>query len=155
MQSKGKEENLTLSFNEFLSTLGDAESMSFNVKWLVSHVIAFRDLNKVGPSTHAYFSLLQQLRVKRASCITKAEETKLAIKAHIILVTQLQESISKLEEDLSSKLEAGSTLDTQLKGVEEEHGSLNKEIEKLEGDLGSLSHLDFSLENVNTLIDII
>lgn len=121
----------------------------------MSHFIALRDLKKEGPSTHASLSLLQQLGVKRASCITKAKETKLAIKAHIILVTQLHESVSKLKEDFSSKLEAGSTLNTQLKGVEEEHGSLNKEIEKLEGKLGAQSHLDFSLENVNALIDII
>lgn len=121
----------------------------------MSHVIALRDLKKEGPSTHASLSLLQQLGVKRASYITKAKETKLAIKAHIILVTQLHESVSKLKEDFSSKLEAGSTLNTQLKGIEEEHGSLNKEIEKLEGELSAQSHLDFSLENVNALIDII
>lgn len=129
--------------------------MSFNVKGLVSHVIALRGLNKAGPSTHASLSILKHMRVKRASCITKVKETKLARKVHIILVTQLQESISKLKEDLSSKLEVGSTLDTQLKGVEEEHGSLNKEIEKLEDDLGALNHLNFSFENVNALIDII
>ena len=32
LQSKGKEDSLTLSFDEFLSTLGDDESIGFNVK---------------------------------------------------------------------------------------------------------------------------
>ena len=62
LQFKGKEDNLTFSFNEFLSTLGDAKSMSFNVEWLKSCVIALRDLKRAGPSIHASLSLLQQLR---------------------------------------------------------------------------------------------
>ena len=32
LQSKGKENSLTLSFNELLSALGDAEGMGFNVE---------------------------------------------------------------------------------------------------------------------------
>ena len=32
LQSKGKEDSLTLSFNELLSTLGDVEGMSFNIE---------------------------------------------------------------------------------------------------------------------------
>ena len=89
LQFKGKEDSLTFSFDEFLSTLGDAESMSFNVKWLKSCVIALRDLKRAGPSVHASLSLLQQLRIKRTLCINKVEETKLAIKTHITSITQL------------------------------------------------------------------
>ena len=32
LQSKGKEDSLTLSFDELLSTLGDVEGMSFNIE---------------------------------------------------------------------------------------------------------------------------
>ena len=59
LQSKGKEDSLTLSFDEFLSTLGDAGSMGFNVGWLKSRIIAFRDLKKAGPSIHASLTLFQ------------------------------------------------------------------------------------------------
>ena len=76
LQYNGKEDSLTLSFDEFLSTLGDAESMGFNVKWLKSHVIVLKDLKKVGPFVYASLSPLQQLRAKRTSCINKAKETK-------------------------------------------------------------------------------
>ena len=128
LQSKSKEDSLTLSFDEFLSTLGDAESTGFNVKWLKSSVIAFRDLKRARPSIHASLSLLQELRVKRTSCIKKAKETKSAIEAHNTSITHLQESITKLQKYLSSKQEASSTLQAQLKGIEVEQDSLNKEI---------------------------
>nr|POE50391.1 hypothetical protein CFP56_35564 [Quercus suber] len=127
-RSKGKEDSLTLSFDEFLSTLGNAKSRGFNVKWLKSRVIALRDLKRAGPSIHASLSLLQELRVKRTSCINKVKKTKSAIEAHSTSITQLQECITKVQEDLSSKQEASSTLQTQLKGIEVEQDSLNKEI---------------------------
>ena len=87
LQSKGKEDSLTLSFDEFISTLGDDESIGFNVKWLNSRVIALRGLKRAGPSIHASLSLLQELRVKRTSCINKAKETKSAIKPHSTSIT--------------------------------------------------------------------
>ena len=87
LQSQGKEDSLTLSVDEFLSTLGDDESIGFNVKWLNSHVIALRGLKRAGPSIHASLSLLQELRVKRTSCINKAKETKLAIEPHSTSIT--------------------------------------------------------------------
>ena len=107
------------------------------------------------PFVHASLSLLRQLRVKRTSCINKEKETKSAIGAHITSITQLQESITKLQKDLLSKQEASSALQTQLKSFEIEQGSLNKEIENLEGELGALSHPNFSLQNINVVIDII
>ena len=58
LQSKGKEDNLTLSFDELLSTLGDAEGIGFNVGWLKSCAIALRDLKKAGPSVRASLSSL-------------------------------------------------------------------------------------------------
>lgn len=129
--------------------------MGFYVKWLMSLVSTLKDLRKVGPSTYASLSLVQQLKVKKASQAIKVEEARSAPKAHGVLVTRLQEFISKLQKDLTSKLEAGSILQAQLNGIEEEQGSLIKEIEKLERELGALSHLDFSFENVNTLTIII
>ena len=155
LQYNGKEDSLTLSFDEFLSTLGDAESMGFNVGWLKSRIIAFRDLKKAGPSIHASLTLFQQLRVKRIACINRAKETKSIIDLHNTLITQLQESLAKLQEDLSSKPEASSAPQTQLEGVAAEQSSLDKEIEKLEGELGALSHPNFSLENISALADII
>ena len=64
LQSKGKEDHLTLSFDELLSTLTKANDMGFNVKWLKSNVTALRDLKKARPSVHTSLSLLQQLKVK-------------------------------------------------------------------------------------------
>ena len=135
LQSKGKEDSLTLSFDELLSTLGDVEGMSFNIEQLKSRVIT--------------------LRAKRISCVNKAKETKSTIEVHNTLITLLQESMVKLQEDLSSVQEANSTLQTQLEGVTTEQSSLDKAIEKLECELGALSHLDFSLDNISTLIDIV
>ena len=89
LQSKGKEDHLTLFFDEFLSTLIEVDGMGFNVEWLVSCVMTLIDLKKAGPSVHASLSLLQQLRIKRTLCINKVEETKLAIKTHITSITQL------------------------------------------------------------------
>ena len=91
------------------------------------------------------------MRANRISCINKTKETSLAIEAHSTSITQLQESIVKLQEELSSKQEANSTLQTQLEGVSAEQSFLDKEIEKLEGELGALSHPDFSLNNTSTL----
>jgi len=59
LQSKDKEDSMTSSFDEFLSTLGDAKSMGFNVEWLKSRVIALRDLKMAQPSIYASLSLLQ------------------------------------------------------------------------------------------------
>ena len=59
LQSKDKEDSMTFSFDEFLATLGDAESMGFNVEWLKSRVIALRDLKMAQPSIYASLSLLQ------------------------------------------------------------------------------------------------
>ena len=79
----------------------------------------------------------------------------MAIKAHNTSITQLQESITKLQEDLLSKQKASSAIQTQLEGAAAEQSSLDKEIEKLEGELGALSHPNFSLENISALADII
>ena len=59
LQSKGKKDSLTLSFDELIFTIGDAEGKGFNVEWLKNRVIALRDLKEVGPSIHASLSLLQ------------------------------------------------------------------------------------------------
>ena len=131
LQSKGKKDNLTLSFDELLSTLGDAEGIGFNVKWLKSCVIALGDLMKAWPSICASLSSLHQLRPNKISCISKAKETRSAIGAHNTSITQLQESIVKLQKELSSKLEANSALQTWLEGVSAEQSSLDKEIEKI------------------------
>ena len=56
---------------------------------------------------------------------------------------------------LTSNQEANSALQTQLEGVTAEWSSLRKEIEKLEGELGALSHPNFSLENISSLTNII
>lgn len=95
------------------------------------------------------------MRVKRNSCNNKADETKFVIEACIASITQLQEFITKLQGDLSSAEEEYSILQTQLEGVKAEHDSFDEEIKKLESELGALSHLDFFLENINSLIDII
>ena len=96
LKSKGKMNNLTLSFDELLSTLGDAKGIGFNVEWLKSRVIALRDLMKARPSIRASLSLLHQLRPNRISCISKAKETRSAIEAYNTSITKLQESIVKL-----------------------------------------------------------
>ena len=82
LQSKGKEDHLTLFFDEFLSTLIEVDGMGFNVEWLVSCVMTLIDLKKAGPSVHASLFLLQQLRVKRNSCINKVEKTKSTMEVH-------------------------------------------------------------------------
>ena len=69
-------------------------------------------------------------------------------------ITQLQESIKRLQVELTSQQEISSALQAQLKGVTAERNSLKKEIEKLKGDLGALSDLDFSLENFSFLTNI-
>ena len=117
LKSKGKMNNLTLSFDELLSTLGDAKGIGFNVEWLKSRVIALRDLMKAWPSIRASLSLLHQLRPNRISCISKAKETRSAIEAHNTSITKLQESIVKLQKEFSSKQEANSALQTWLEGV--------------------------------------
>nr|POF22755.1 hypothetical protein CFP56_09732 [Quercus suber] len=153
--TKSKEDHLTLPFKNILSTLTEANGMGFNVGWLVSRVITLRDLQKIGPFVHASLSLLQLLRVKRDSCINKAEETKKTMEARIASIAKFQESITKLQGDLSSAQEDYSAFRTQLEGVKAEQGSFDKEIEKLESKLGTVSHPDFSFENINALKDII
>ena len=78
LQSKGKEDCLARPFNDFFSTLSEAEGLSVNVGWLKSRVTALRDLKKVGPSAHASLPSFHKLRVKENSCINKAKETELA-----------------------------------------------------------------------------
>ena len=77
------------------------------------------------------------------------------MEAHNTLITYIQESIVKLQDDLSSTQEVDSALQTQLEGVTVEQSSLDKEMEKSEGGLGVLSNLDFSFENINTLTNIV
>ena len=155
LQSKGKENCLDLPLDDFLSTLSEAEGLSVNVGWLKGRVIALRDLKKAGPSVHASLSSLRELRAKESSCINKAKETESALEVHGTSITQLQESINRLKVELSSKQEVNSALQAQLEGVTAEHSSLRKEIEKLEGELGALSHPDFSFENISSLTNII
>ena len=96
-----------------------------------------------------------ELRVKENSCINIAKETKPTLQVRSTSITQLQEFINKLQAKLTSQQEASSSIQTQLEGVIVERNSLRKEIEKLEGELGALSHLDFSLENISSLTNII
>ena len=76
-----------------------------------------RDLKKAGPSIHASLFSLYELRVKENSCINKAKEIESALQVHITSITQLQESISKLQAELTSQQEASSDFQTQLEGV--------------------------------------
>ena len=96
LQSKGKEDCLALPFDDFLSTLNEAEGLSVNASWLKSCVTALRDLKKAGPSVHASLSSLHELRVKENSYINKAKETKSALEVRSTSITWLQESINKL-----------------------------------------------------------
>ena len=57
--------------------------------------------------------------------------------------------------ELTSQQEASSAFQSQLEGITAEHISLKKEIEKLEGELRALSDPDFSLENFNSLTNIL
>jgi len=57
--------------------------------------------------------------------------------------------------ELTSKQNVSSTLQAQLEGVTVECSSLRKELEKLEGKLGALTHPDFSFENISSLTNII
>ena len=57
--------------------------------------------------------------------------------------------------ELTSKQEVSFAFQAQLEGVIAEHNSLRKKIEKLEGELGALSHPDFSFENISYLTNII
>ena len=155
LQSKGKENCLDLPLDEFLSTLSEAEGLSVNVGWLKSRVTALRDLKKAGPSVHASLSSLCELRAKESSCINKAKETESALEVYGTSITQLQESINRLKVELTSKQEVNSALQAQLEGVTAERSSLRKEIEKLEGELGALSHPDFSFQNISSLTNII
>ncbi|KAK4593532.1 hypothetical protein RGQ29_017589 [Quercus rubra] len=155
LQSKGKENCLDLPLDDFLSTLSEAEGLSVNVGWLKSRVTALRDLKKAGPSVHASLSSLRELRAKESSCINKAKETESALEVYGTSITQLQESINRLKVELTSKQEVNSALQAQLEGVTAERSSLRKEIEKLEGELGALSHPDFSFQNISSLTNII
>ena len=89
LQLKGKEECLAVPFDNFLSTLSEAESRSVNVGWLKSCVTALRDLKKVGPSVHTSLSSLHDLKVKENSCINKAKEAESALQVHATSITQL------------------------------------------------------------------
>ena len=89
LQSKGKEDYLALPRDNFLSTPSEVGSVSVNVGWLKSHVIALRDLKKAGPSIHASLSSLRELRVKENSCINKEKEAKSALQVHVTSITQL------------------------------------------------------------------
>ena len=113
-----------------------------------------KDLKKARPSVHASLSSLSELRVKENSCINKAKEVESALQVRVTSITQLQESIKRLQVELTSQQEISSALQAQLKGVTAERNSLKKEIEKLKGDLGALSDLDFSLENFSFLTNI-
>ena len=114
-----------------------------------------RDLKRAGPSIHASLSSLHELRAKESSYINKVKETKSTLEVHGTSITQLQESINRHQVELTSKQEVSFAFQAQLEGVIAEHSSLRKKIEKLEGELGALSHLDFSFENINSLINII
>ena len=113
-----------------------------------------KDLKEVGPSVHASLSSLHELRAKESSCINKVKETESALEVHGTSITQLQESIYRLQVELTSKKGANSAFQAQLKGVTAERNSLRQEIE-LEGELGALSHPDFSFENISSLTNII
>ena len=77
------------------------------------------------------------------------------LQVHVTSITQLLESINKLQVELSSQQEASPALQTQIEGVIIECKSLREEIEKLESKLGALSYLDFSLENFSFLTNIL
>jgi len=70
-------------------------------------------------------------------------------------ITQLQESIKRLQVELTSQQEVSSALQFQIEGFIAERNSLKKEIEKLEGELGALSDPKFSLENFSSLTSIL
>ena len=109
-QSKGKEDCLALPLDNFLSTLSKAESLSVNVSWLKSRVSTLRDLKKARPSVHASLPSLRELRVKENSRLNKAKETKSTLQVHVTSITQLQESINRLQVELTSQQEASSAL---------------------------------------------
>ena len=101
---------MALPLDNFLSILSEAEGLSVNVDWLKSRVTALRDLKKAGPFVHISSSSLLELRVKENSCINKAKETKSALQVHRTSITQLQESINKLQAKLTSQQEASSAV---------------------------------------------
>lgn len=77
------------------------------------------------------------------------------MEARTVSIAKFQESIFEFQGDFLSTQEDYSAFQTQLEGVKAKQGSFDKEIKKLERELGTLSHLDFSFENVNSFIDII
>ena len=85
----------------------------------------------------------------------QSERDRVSFRGTWTLITQLQESIKRLQVELTSKQEASSILQAQLEGVTAKCSSLRQKIEKLEGKLGALSHLDFSFENISSLTNII
>jgi len=89
LQSKDKEACLALPFDNFLSTLSKVESLSVNIGWLKSCVIALRDLKKAGPSIHTSFSLLHELRDKENLYIDEAKEAESDLQVHVASITQL------------------------------------------------------------------
>nr|POE96638.1 hypothetical protein CFP56_62990 [Quercus suber] len=70
-------------------------------------------------------------------------------------LSSLHELRAKENSCINKAKEAESALQAQLEGVTAERYSLRKEVEKLEGELGALSNLDFSLENISSLTNII
>ena len=108
----------------------------------------------MGPSIHASLSSLCEFRVNETLCINKVKEAELTLQVRVTSITQLQESIKRLQVELTPQQEASSTLQTQIEGVTAEHNSLKKENEKLEGELGALSDSDFFLENFSSLTNI-
>ena len=87
LQLKGKKDCLALPFDNFLSILSEVESLSVNVSWLKSRVIALRDLKKEEPFVHASLSSLHELRVKKNSCTSKAKEIESALQVRVTSIT--------------------------------------------------------------------
>ena len=83
-----------------------------------------RDLKKAGPSVHTSLSLLHELKVKENLCIDKVKEAELVL--HVCTASITQQSIKRLQVELSSQQEASSALRTQIEGVIAERSSLRK-----------------------------
>ena len=55
----------------------------------------------MGPSVHASLSSLRELRVKETLCINKVKEAELTLQVRVTSITQLQESIKRLQVELT------------------------------------------------------
>nr|POF05307.1 hypothetical protein CFP56_37615 [Quercus suber] len=93
LQSKDKEDCLALPLDNFLSTVSEVESLSVNVSWLKSHVIALKDLKKARPSVHTSFSSLCELRAKENSCINKTNEVDSTLQQAIHLARGISDMV--------------------------------------------------------------